>query len=234
MKTIVVLFFPLLFFLNSSPDYQKIFGSDYINALNYFKKNSLIIKKYANYYSFDNEIISSSIFPERIRYSIIRDLIETKAVEMVYVDYGSDYVDFSIGDFQIKPSFAEKIEAIVLKDKTLKSKFNILIKYNSTNQKLIRAARVKRLKSLNFQMIYIAAFHDIVKNKFDFSMLTKEKKIACFAVAYNHGFDVSFTTLEKRAKDKLFPYGAKYKGVQYSYTNIALDFYKNHYFKIFD
>lgn len=229
----MLLIFSLFLISAPSPDYQKIFGSDYDDALAYFKKNSSTLKKYANYYSFDNEIISPAIFPERIRYSLIRDLIETKAVEMVYIDYGSDYVDFSIGDFQIKPSFAEKIEATILNNEILKTKFDILLKYNSTNQKQIRAIRVRRLKSLNFQLIYIAAFHDIVKMKFDFSNLSKKKEIAYFAVAYNHGFDVSFSALQKRSQDKFFPYGAKYKGTQYSYTNIAVDFYKNHYFKIF-
>lgn len=234
MKKLILLVFTLPFFTNPLPNYQQIFGSDYDDALVYFKKNSSTLKKYANYYSFDNEIISPAVFPERIRYSLIRDLIETKAVEMVYIDYGSDYVDFSIGDFQIKPSFAEKIEEIIVKDKVLKTKFDILIKYKSANPKLVRATRVKRLKALNFQMIYIAAFYDIVNNRYDFSKLTKEKKIAYFAVAYNHGFDVSYTTLEKRTKDKFFPYGTRYKGIQYSYTNIAIDFYMNHYYKIFD
>ncbi|NJO89076.1 MAG: hypothetical protein HC831_09045 [Chloroflexia bacterium] len=121
----------LLLNLNSTPDYQKIFGADYTDAISYFKKNKSTITSYFNYHSVNQELIIPVIFPERIRYSMVKDFIETTAVELIYIDFGADYVDFSIGDFQIKPSFAEKVEMYLAQTSNLGNKYNLLIDYGN-------------------------------------------------------------------------------------------------------
>ena len=49
------------------------------------------------------------VFPELIRYSALRDKIEITLLKSLYIYKGDDYADFSIGQFQMKPSFAELI-----------------------------------------------------------------------------------------------------------------------------
>ena len=51
----------------------------------------------------------SIIFPEIVRYSALRDKVEISLLKTLYVNLGEDYADFSIGQFQMKPSFAEAI-----------------------------------------------------------------------------------------------------------------------------
>jgi hypothetical protein len=226
----------LLLFLqiSSNPDYQKIFGNDYTDALKYFEKNKLVISAHFNKGLVDKELIAPIIFPERIRYSMVRDLIETAAVELIYIDFGSDYVDFSIGDFQIKPSFAEKVESFINQSDILSTKYRLLINYREEEKRKKRKERVRRLKLQNYQLIYIAAFYDIVKQRFDLSRKSKVDKIKFIATAYNHGFDEKKIEIEKRIDDCFFPYGTKYKGKQYAYTDVAVDFYLNHYREIFE
>ena len=52
-------------------------------------------------------------FPELIRYSFIRDLLETTALEYLYIENGKNYADFSIGRMQMKPSFIEIFSSMV-------------------------------------------------------------------------------------------------------------------------
>jgi len=54
--------------------------------------------------------VLSIVFPELIRFNAIQDKIETFALQSLYVKYGKDYANFSVGPFQVKPSFAESLE----------------------------------------------------------------------------------------------------------------------------
>ncbi len=212
--------------------YAEIFSDDYKDALNYFRNNKTLQKKVLYKNNVKLEIIIPIVFPERIRYSIVQDYFETKFLETIYTDYGSEYIDFSIGDFQMKPSFIEKLEKQIEIYPDLSKKYSLLkITQNQpTNQ---RKERVKRLKSTEYQLNYISLFYDIVNNKFDLSGMTKAGKIKFFASAYNFGFDKSKEEIIKHIDVKYFPYGTKYPGEQYAYTDVALDFYLNYYTSIF-
>jgi hypothetical protein len=223
----------ILMHLNSTPDYQKIFGNDYADALSYFKKNQSTITTYFKYHSIDQKLIIPVIFPERIRYSMIKDFLETAAVELIYIDLGTDYVDFSIGDFQIKPSFAEKVEQYLTKTSNLRHKYKLIVDYGNKQNSQQRKERVRRLKLLNYQLIYISAFYDIVNQKFNLGNKPDTEKIKFLASAYNHGFDSNASEIEKYVDDEYFPYGTKYKGKQYAYAEVAVDFYLNHYQSLF-
>lgn len=229
-----ILFLLVLFLqYNASPDFQTIFGRDYTNALNYFEKRQWIITAHFNYLSVNQELLVPVIFPERIRYSMVKDFLETAAVELIYIDLGPDYVDFSIGDFQIKPSFAEEVEKQIASSSELAKKYELLIHFGKKKAAAIRKERVRRLKLLNYQLIYLAAFYDIVNQKFTLAYKTNTEQIKFLAAAYNHGFDCEKSTIESCIDDKYFPYGTKYKGEQYSYSAVAVDFHLNHYKSIF-
>lgn len=233
MEKIICLFL-LVIQIITGIDYQSIFGDDYQDALNYFGKNSNRIEMQLNRQQVDKELIVPIIFPERIRYSMIRDLIETTAVEFVYINYGPDYVDFSIGDFQIKPSFAEKVEVSLSKLPGLNTKYQSLINFRENGIQAKRKERVQRLKSFNYQLIYIAAFYDIINQQFNLSNKSKIEKIEFLASAYNYGFDKEMSVIESRIGVKYFPFGKQYRGEQYAYTSVAVDFYLNHYAGIFE
>jgi len=77
--------------------------------------------------------------------------LETEALNILYTKFGSESVDFSIGDLQIKPSFAEKIEQHIKIDTNLIKKYSKLIIFKADSIK-IREERVKRLESLPWQI----------------------------------------------------------------------------------
>jgi len=214
-------------------NYQKIFGNDYTKALNFIKVNKKFINSALDNKKLDKSILVSVLFPERIRYSIISDYVETEINENLYTSFGSEYVDFSIGYFQMKPSFIEKIEAYLISNEELNSFFSTTMKYNAKTDKEIRKERIIRLKSFNWQLKYAEIFYYIVESKFDLEKYDTIEKIEFFAAAYNFGFDKSQEKIEKTITETYFPYGNSYPGKQYSYSKIASFFYINNYKSIF-
>ena len=112
MKLLITFLFTYLFsqFASSqSIDYQDIFGDDWNKALTFEKENRnwmepLLAKSHISY-----PVAISIIFPEIVRYSALRDKVEITLLKTLYVNLGEDYADFSVGQFQMKPSFAEAI-----------------------------------------------------------------------------------------------------------------------------
>jgi len=208
--------------------YSAVFGQDYETALSYMNNNRLLQHKVFEHNRVPAEVLIPVIFPERIRYSMIRDYFETESMKFFYVNEGSEFADFSIGDFQLKASFAEETEAFIQKIPKLKEKYKLLIISNENNKKT-RETRIKRLQNTAYQLFYISAFYDIVNYRFNLSRLSKEDQIRFTASAYNHGFTKSKESIERYAKLKFFPYGSAYPGQQYAYSDIAYDFYLYYY-----
>lgn len=213
---------------NAQSHYSSVFGQDYKNALSYMKSNRLLQHKVFEHNGVPADVLVPVIFPERIRYSILRDYLETESMKFFYVNEGSEFADFSIGDFQLKASFAEETEAFIQNHPKLKEKYKLLIINNKDKQKA-RETRIKRLQNTAYQLFYISAFYDIVNYRFDLSRLSKEDQIRFTASAYNHGFTKSKENIERYAKLKFFPYGSAYPGQQYAYSDIAYDFYLYYY-----
>ncbi len=213
-------------------NYAQIFGKDYRRAINFIKVN----KKYFDYHfkssKADKVLIVSTLFPERIRYSILSDYIETEANEILYTQFGSDYVDFSIGYFQMKPSFVENMEKYILKNHFDE---NILpyFYYFDKKEIEIRKERIKRLKSFNWQLKYAEAFYLIVNHKYNTENMSIEERIEFFASAYNSGFNKTKEQIIKNIDNEYFPYGTSYPAKQYSYSKVASFFYTNSYKSIF-
>lgn len=226
MKILYILFF--VYFLPVQISYKDAFRSDFRNALNYIKQNKIEIEKSCRQYKNNPSFVLSIVFPEIIRYSYFKDFFETAALELLYTEYGSDYADFSIGRFQIKPSFAEETEAYVLNNLCLSEKYKFLTVYSQTKVKEIRQARIARLKTLKWQLIYANCLLDIVDDKFKNEIFSDEQqKILFYATAYNHGFVNTAENIRKWEQVKTFPYGAMNDDNSFSYAAIASDFYFN-------
>ena len=223
------LFFILYFFvsLNQGINYEKVFLTDYKDALFFINKNTKEIKFICNKYKHEPNFTMAVVFPELIRYSIFKDFFETAALEAVYVKFGKDYADFSIGRFQMKPSFSEKIEKAIHASDILSAKYKEIIEYKNTDQSGVRLERVQRLKKLSWQLLYLNCFIDIVKSKFpDALFLTNYDKVLFYATAYNYDFSQNKETIELMINNKSFPYGGNNYNHQYSYGDIAIDFYR--------
>lgn len=213
-------------------NYSEIFGEDYQDALSYFKEHKQTVKSVLSANNIDERVVVSAIFPERIRFSIVKNFVETAALELLYLEYGSNCVDMSVGDFQIKPSFVEKLETQMEKILKIKKKYLYLFpKLN--NEKAKRKFILDNLKQTEKQLQYISVFYDIINEKFNLKTMSVEEKIRFTASAYNTGFYKTYNQISENINSKFFPYGTRYSGTQYSYADISSDFYKKFYHTIF-
>ncbi len=209
--------------------YKEAFGSDYDNALNFYIDNKTQISNTLDTLKIDNQIVLSVVFPELIRYSLFRDFLETKFLEVIYVKSGSDYADFSVGRFQMKPSFAEQVEQMLHAYPDLEQKYFRLLIFNSESETYIRKIRIERLKSVTGQLLYLAAFYELVNKKFNPNRNAPE----FYAAAYNLGLQHSKIDIRKHITRKGFPFGTNTTKITFSYSEITLYFYEHYYHSIF-
>jgi hypothetical protein len=164
------------------------------------------------------------VFPETIRFSTFKDFFETKALENLYVKYGKQKADFSIGEFQMKPSFIEQLENFVINHQNLRG-FEFITQYKGATDEEKRAERVARLKQFEWQLRYAHCFWAVASEQFknkDFP--TAYERVHFFASAYNFGFWKSAIDIQHWQQKKAFPYGIKYTGEQTNYGDVSVLF----------
>ena len=166
--------------------------------------------------------------PELMRYSLVSDFIETQILELAYVDHGLSYADFSIGKFQMKPSFVERLELEICRRPGLRTKYDQLVSYQSATTKGIREDRLERIKSSVFQKLLMSAFYDYCHQEYC-EYLDKQPistVIAFIGTTYNLGFDHSVDQILDYQRLRRFPYGANFHGEQYAYGALSAKIYK--------
>lgn len=223
MYKTALIFFLCSFALNKGEEnkYEKIFTSDFSAAVNYLTAHAKQFKKSAVKYNNHPQLLGTIVFPELMRYSNVKDVLETSALEMVYIQAGSDAADFSIGRFQMKPSFAEAIEKEVL----LNRDYQQLIYSDKNTKEQTRQERIARLQNLDWQLVYLNAFVSICKLKFrEEKFDSVNDSLSFYASAYNAGFTKPTEEIKSNVGKCYFPYGTKYKGKQYSYASVACYF----------
>ncbi|MFW6218784.1 MAG: hypothetical protein ACOC3S_01560 [Bacteroidota bacterium] len=232
---ILLLFGLLHVYVYQQEDFRNIFTFDYQWAVNFMENNKRDMRDVTNDFDIENSVVIPVLFPEVVRFSLFKNYMETLALEVLYVKFGSDDADFSIGIFQMKPSFVENLEEFIDNNHDLKKKYDNIISFHSVRPKKVREERIRRLKTVSWQLIYAAAFYDVVQTRFpDKKYHSKEDKIRFFASAYNHGFTKSEKEIELWIDRAVFPYGMKSTARQYSYSSVSVYFYKNEYMEIFE
>lgn len=73
----------------------------------------------------ERAIAISIVAPEVSQYSQVADFLEMRALGISYLNNGS--ADFSVGFFQMKPSFVEELEKKIAANRSLKAKYAALI-----------------------------------------------------------------------------------------------------------
>ena len=222
MLRILIVFITPLFF--QSVDYREVFSDDYENAVRFVSENSELFLEYSAIFNTDPEIIIPVLFPEAIRYSIVSDYIETKSLELAYIY--SATADFSIGYFQMKPSFIEDLELSIKKYPEKLFKYNSLLISENKTQPEIRKERIERLKSLEYQVVYANCLYDILKIIHPHVFFSdKPFQIKFISTAFNHGFLSGQTEILDYASKAFFPLGGKNCSEKFVYNDISLYFY---------
>jgi hypothetical protein len=206
----------------SNPDFGKTFGAKATEANNklvLLNENFALCGKLCNA---DARFMQSLVFPEVMRYSSIKDGIETESLRTLYVQLGEDYANFSIGLFQMKPSFAVQVETKakqLLSDSIYKE---LQLPYSSGDEETIRLQRVERLQDTDWQMIYLTAFVSICNVTYKAKTFAGEKeKLQWYATVYNAGFDKTDDYISKKTEQENFYLQNDMPGKKFRYAAIA-------------
>ncbi len=209
------------------------FQEDYEEAIRFYQKKynrlqNIIVQEDAN-----EELVLSIGFPELIRYSMWRDMLETRMNELFYIRKGKPASNFSIGRFQLKPSFIEKLEKAIRNDTVLSEEYKHIFQFHTNSIKQERKKRIERLKSYKWQIRYLAVFTKVVESRFSINDTNKTmaERITFFSSALNHDFLCDSTEIIQWSNKKNFPYGMKHSN-PFSYADVAVYFYTNDYKKI--
>src|SRR5579871_3624713 len=197
--------FGLLFVFSgyAQNDFKKIFGSDYTDAEDFLKKEKWMVDRIREFKLQPREVFAV-IFPELIRYRSIQDKIEIFALKSLYTQYGTAYANFSVGRFQLKPSFAEQLEKDFLK---IPDHPQIRFDAKDTiNNEDSRSRRLKRLEDNKAMVDYLCCFF-IVMEKLHPKWKNDEDKIKFLSAAYNCGYEKSDEEIRSFITKKFFHTG---------------------------
>jgi hypothetical protein len=213
--------------LSQSLNYQDIFGDDWKKAINFEKENRCWMEPILAKNNISYPLAISIIFPELVRYSALQDKIEITLLKALYINLGNDYADFSIGQFQMKPSFAELIreKASVVTGNKSEISFKKISDYD--NIKDFRKSIVSDLEDPKSQIRYLIAFIKICERNFNTGRKDEMSAIEFLATAYNFGIDKNQKEIEHMIGKKFFN-TKLIKTENYSYADVALFWYKQY------
>jgi len=208
--------------------YPDIFGNNWKKAELFVRENEVWMSNLLDDNKVDYHLAMSMVFPELVRYSAICDRMEISLLKALYVHYGTDYANFSIGVFQIKPSCAEEIlrEIPDLHDKKLAVRFKTINSSISENEK--RAIIVNELEDSKSQLLYVVAIVKLLNKMYrNYKWNSNLDKLKFYAAAYNCGFSSSELFIRKQIDARSFHTGLIRSDNHYSYADIAAYYFMN-------
>lgn len=221
-----ILYFTILIFVLSSFKSSNT-SLDYNFALSYFKKIDVQAISISEKYGLKKSDILPVVFPECARFNKLSNAFEKSILQYYYIENGSESSDFSIGYFQMKPSFIEKLDNCIEND-TIFEMYKNHFSYNSTNLKIQREKRLDRLMNENWQLEYLCAFVKLMKNRYQNETI-EIQELEFIASAYNYGFYKKSEEIVKWNDKKAFPNGLSMQTQNFSYAELAL-YCKTKYF----
>lgn len=164
----------------------------------------------------DTGFAEAIIAPELVRFHQLQNKLELMALQVLYINFGHDYADFSIGPFQIKPSFAERIEKDILRISTKKSH----------PASINREERINRLNSISGQILYLRYFLQLMDHKYAHKKWRSgEEKLRFYATAYNCGYWHPESYIEGMMQRQHYKTTALSTN-RYNYAEVALYYYQ--------
>ena len=176
----------------------------------------------------DSRVCEAIVFPEILRWSKLKDIFEQAALKDRYVREGTAGADFSIGLFQMKPSFAEKVEKAWMKS-PLCREYGLFFDLQDTDY--ARRQRIGRLSDEKWQCVYLAVFVRLIHERDpSIAEMPEDEQISMLATAYNRDFHAPLDSLRRWAEvptfhlDILPSKATKY----YPYAAIAVEYGRTH------
>jgi hypothetical protein len=208
-------------------DYSEVFGSDWDKALAFEKENRSWMELALKKNNIPYEIGIAVIFPELVRYSALRDKMEITLLKALYINLGETYANFSIGQFQMKPSFAEIIRREA--PSALGRKSDIIFKQpdDFDNISDYRKSIVTDLEDPKIEFLYLIGFYKLADKKFRINKFNDQDKLRFLATAYNYGINRSKEEIISMSDKKYFN-TKLFKTENYTYAEVSLFWYNNY------
>jgi hypothetical protein len=200
-------------------------GNKYYDAVDYLLKN-LWITDTLNQEKLRPDIALSAIIPSMIRYSALRDIVEASAMRTLYISSGRKYAHYSVGRFQMKPSFAELVERTYTRQKLGPYKFII------SNTSKARSERARRLESIEWQVRYLVMFNKIMDKRYaHIKWKNDEDKARFYATAFDVGFNRDERTIRRMMTPRKINIRTKKVDSKYRTGDVAVWFMVNDAYK---
>lgn len=206
-------------------DYEAIFGDDWRKAEQYERENRHWMEPALEQHNIPYRLAISVIFPELVRYSALRDKMETTLLKALYVNLGDEYANFSIGRFQIKPSFASFIRTESRGALGRRSDISFRQPGDFDDISNFRKSIVADLEDPRIQFNYVVAFFRLCEKKYKTGRMSDEEKVKFLSTAYNYGIDRSAGEIESMI-DKRFFSTQIIRSSRYCYSDISLYWYR--------
>lgn len=165
------------------------------------------------------------VFPELLRYSRFQDGAQTAALMSLYVSGGRQKSNYSVGYFQMKPSFLEEVEAAWMESS---HRYEYEIFFPRGERRDIRQRRVERLREAKWQCVYLSMFILLYLDREpSLKEMEPEKRVRYLATAYNFSFTAERARIEKRMSMKHFHLNlVRLEGTPvYNYSELAAERY---------
>ena len=138
---------------------------------------------------------------------------------------GKEKANFSIGRFQMKPSFAEEVER-EWNQSSLAQEYGF--SFNLGDNAEARRSRVRRLGTEEGQCRYLAIFIRLQQIRHpQLLQLSQREQVSFLATTYNRSFSSSWTTIRKMQHERHFHTDVvkTSKTRYYCYADIATSYY---------
>lgn len=218
----------MLLFLSSmsafSVNHKKAFGEDWMKAEQYVKEHHAEWKGIFDELGVNAMVAEAIVFPELIRYSHWQDIIESAAVSTLYVTQKN--TNYSIGRFQMKPSFTEELER-EWNHSALARRYGFV--FDITDTSTARSNRVKRLQSIQGQCRYLAIFIRLQQVRHpELLRCSKQEQVRRLATLYNCSYKATWKELNSLSHEKQFHTDMikTHHTSLYCYADIAVEYYK--------
>jgi hypothetical protein len=208
-------------------NYPEVFGEDWKKAVAFENNNRNWMEPILTRNQISYPLAIALIFPELVRYSALSDKMEVTLLKALYINLGEEYANFSIGVFQMKPSFA-----VIIREKAtavLDRKSGIIFKDSSEFDDIrnFRKSIVTDLEDPKYQLFYLIVFLKICEEKYRTNLKDIVSRVKFLATAYNYGIDKTADQIESMI-DKKFFNTRLFKTENYSYADVSLFWYNQY------
>ena len=175
----------------------------------------------------DPKLLASIVFPELMRYSQNRDFLES-SINQIMQTVNASIIGFSIGPMQMKPAFAVDVERFVASSPELRQKYPEIDFAGNISSRNQRMERIKRLRKLETQLVYLKAFTELCEKKYSLQDKSQLYKIRIMATAYNAGLSHTESELIFLSVINSFPSGSNNKNSRWSYATLCMEYYQEY------